>query len=490
MNGIVQQIFFLVLPALAIGVVNALWGHRIFSKNRKFVGFVTGASLALLVAGGLYLLTNLFVLPGWLMAIRGLLIFVIVFFLSIFGMFVALRVEKTFTALNTFISGMLIGILAVCIAYLMRFSATAISFEVFKSNLLLFVISGLVVGLIFAVSSLFAARGTVILSSAILGSGITAFTLVSVGVMAFPAYFSSDPGFYWLFILVLWIIFSILTIWFQTSSDKKSANIFHSLSSTDSFAAVRKTDSGWYLLIGVVTIITLLVVFTPNPFASMLNFMTDGIIRTIFTTVISFAIVLVLGLLGGLGRISSNKILRGIATGYVEIIRGIPLLVQIFFWYFAVPAIIREFGRSANIASMANFTANDIIMAILGLTVCYGAYMTEVYRAGIQSIPKGQMEAARSLGMSYSQAMTHIILPQAFRVILPPVGNEFITLLKDSSLISVVGIADLTRRGQEFATKHFIPIQTYLMLALVYLVMTLLASRVVTRAEATTRREH
>ncbi len=89
-------------------------------------------------------------------------------------------------------------------------------------------------------------------------------------------------------------------------------------------------------------------------------------------------------------------------------------------------------------------------MAILGLTFCYAAYMAEIYRAGIQSIPKGQMEAARSLGMSHVEAMRYVILPQAIRVILPPVGNEFISLLKDSSLVSVVAVADITRRGREF----------------------------------------
>jgi polar amino acid transport system permease protein len=490
MNGILEQIFFLILPALAIGVLNCLWGFKIFTNNRKFVGFVTGACIAVLVATGIYYLSTLFQLPAWVTGLRGLIIFLIMFFLSLLGMYISLRAEKTFTAFSTFISGVLIGILAICLAYLMRFSTTSISTDNFSSNAILFLMAGAIVGLIFAVSSLFAPRGTVILASSILGSGVLAFTLVAIAGLIFPAFFQSQPGFYSLIILVLWIVFSILSIWFQTSREKKSPAVFHSLNSKDAFTAFKKTDSGWYLLIGVVLVIILLVVFTPNPYAQMINFMTDGILRTIFTTVVAFSIVLFLGLFGGLGRVSSNKILRGIATVYVEIIRGIPLLVQIFFWYFAVPAIIREFGRSANIYSMANFKANDILMAILGMTVCYGAYMSEVYRAGIQSIPKGQMEAARSLGMSYSQAMTHIILPQAFRVILPPVGNEFITLLKDSSLISVVGIADLTRRGQEFATKHFIPIQTYLMLALVYLVMTLLASRLVTHTEQSARREH
>jgi polar amino acid transport system permease protein len=126
---------------------------------------------------------------------------------------------------------------------------------------------------------------------------------------------------------------------------------------------------------------------------------------------------------------------------------------------------------------MIEYQANAIVTAIIGLTVCYGAYMTEIYRAGIQSIPKGQMEAARSLGMTHFQAMRHIILPQSVRVILPPVGNEFIALLKDTSLVSVVAVADLTRRGREFMAVHFNPIEVWTMVALVYLIMTLLSAR-------------
>jgi polar amino acid transport system permease protein len=115
--------------------------------------------------------------------------------------------------------------------------------------------------------------------------------------------------------------------------------------------------------------------------------------------------------------------------------------------------------------------------------------MSEIFRAGIQSIPKGQMEAARSLGMSYFQAMRHVILPQAIRVILPPVGNEFIALLKDSSLVSAVALADLTRRGREFMAANFDPLQVWTMIALLYLVMTLFSARIVNYIERRTKIE-
>ena len=141
--------------------------------------------------------------------------------------------------------------------------------------------------------------------------------------------------------------------------------------------------------------------------------------------------------------------------------------------------MIQQIGEGLNISALANYRANPIFTAILGLAVCYGAYMSEIYRAGIQSIPRGQMEASRSLGMTYFQSMRHIILPQAVRVILPPVGNEAIALLKDSSLVSVVAVADLTRRGREFMSVNFNPIEVWTMVALLYLVMTLFLSRIV-----------
>ncbi len=244
-----------------------------------------------------------------------------------------------------------------------------------------------------------------------------------------------------------------------------------------------KIDPWWWLVVAVVIIVTLLITFKPDPFRRIFIFVQDGILVTLYTTFITFFLVLILGLIGGLGRISRNKFFYGIASIYVDVVRGIPILVQLFFWYFAMPSIIQDLGHSTNIAFLANYKPNPIIMAIIGLTFCYAAYMSEVYRAGFESIPKGQMEAARSLGMSYFQAMRYVIIPQAFRMILPPVGNEFVTLLKDSSLISMVAVADMTRRGREFMAANFIPVQTWMMIALLYLVMTLTASRVVSWLE-------
>jgi polar amino acid transport system permease protein len=216
-----------------------------------------------------------------------------------------------------------------------------------------------------------------------------------------------------------------------------------------------------------------------DPFWNIAVFVGDGILVTILITVSSFALTLVVGLIGGLGRLARNPFLHGIATLYVEIVRGIPLLVQLIWWYFAFPTVVQQIGEWLNISVIANYQANPIFTAIMGITVCYGAYMSEIYRAGIQSIPKGQTEAARSLGMTHFQSMRHVIIPQAVRVVLPPVGNELIALLKDSCLVSVVAVADLTRRGREFMAVHFNPIEVWTMVALIYLVMTLLLARLV-----------
>ena len=246
-------------------------------------------------------------------------------------------------------------------------------------------------------------------------------------------------------------------------------------------------DRWWLLVVFVVGLIIFLVTAFPDPYGRAWNFMLDGVWISIGVTVISFVLVAVVGLLGGLGRLSKNKAINGFSTLYVEVIRGIPLMVQLLFWYFAFPAIVQGLGESLNFEPFMRYRPNPIVIAVMGLTICYAAYMSEIYRAGIQSIGKGQEEAARSLGMSSTQAMRYVILPQAIRMILPPMGNEFISLLKDSSLISVVAVADLTRLGREFSAMTATPIETWSLVALMYLVMTILSARVVAYIERKTK---
>ncbi len=250
-----------------------------------------------------------------------------------------------------------------------------------------------------------------------------------------------------------------------------------------------RIDPWWGLVALVVGLAVTLVTVKADPFLRILLFVRDGVAVTAFITVSAFMFTLVLGMIGGLGRLSQNFLIHGIATLYVEIVRGIPLLVQLIWWYFAFPVVIQGIGRWLNIEAIANYQSNAIFTAVTGLTVCYGAYMSEIYRAGIQSIPKGQAEAARSLGMTPFQSMRHVVLPQAVRMVLPPVGNEFIALLKDSCLVSVVAVADLTRRGREFMAVHFNPIEVWTMVALLYLVMTLFLARLVSWVEKKTHFE-
>ena len=227
--------------------------------------------------------------------------------------------------------------------------------------------------------------------------------------------------------------------------------------------------SAWNIaFFGAVGLLVALPLFSPDPYLRILSFVPDGLIATFSVTIISICFALFIGLFAGLGRISRNKAINRIATVYVEIIRGIPLLVQLFYIYYALGPLLRLQGPPA---------------AILAMSVCYGAYMAEIFRAGIQAIPTGQMEAALALGMSRSMAMRRIIIPQTVRIILPPIGNEFIALLKDSSLVSILAVSDLLRRGREYASTTFRYFESYTVIALIYLVMTLFFSRLVAMME-------
>jgi polar amino acid transport system permease protein len=250
-----------------------------------------------------------------------------------------------------------------------------------------------------------------------------------------------------------------------------------------------RMDAWWWLVALVVGITALLLFAWPDPFMNIFKYVQDGIVITVTVTLVSFLLVLIVGMVGGLGRLSTNRVIYMISTLYVELVRGVPLLVQLIIWYFAVPVMIQSLGKAWGLPALEGFQADPVLMAIIGLVFCYGAYMSEIYRAGIQSIAKGQMEAARSLGMTYFQAMRHVVLPQAMRVILPPIGNEFIALLKDSSLVSVVAVADLTRRGREYSSMHFDPIEVWALVALLYLIMTLFSARVVNWIEKKTKIE-
>ena len=191
---------------------------------------------------------------------------------------------------------------------------------------------------------------------------------------------------------------------------------------------------------------------------------------TIQITVLSTAIGFVIGLVVGVARISHLRPLRLLAEVYVEFFRGTPLLVQIFLFYFALPVITGQ-------------RIDPFIAAISACGINSGAYVAEIFRAGIQSVDEGQMEAGRSLGMTWLQTMRYIIVPQAFKRVIPPLGNEFIAMLKDSSLVSVIGFEELTRRGQLIIAKTYGSFEIWMGVAVIYLVMTLTISRFVAYLE-------
>ena len=191
---------------------------------------------------------------------------------------------------------------------------------------------------------------------------------------------------------------------------------------------------------------------------------------TIQITVLSTAIGFVIGLIVGVARISNLRVLRMLAEVYVEFFRGTPLLVQFFLFYFALPVITGQ-------------RIDPFIAAISACGINSGAYVAEIFRAGIQSVDDGQMEAGRSLGMTWLQTMRYIIVPQAFKRVIPPLGNEFIAMLKDSSLVSVIGFEELTRRGQLIIAKTYGSFEIWMSVAVIYLVMTLTISRFVAYLE-------
>lgn len=250
----------------------------------------------------------------------------------------------------------------------------------------------------------------------------------------------------------------------------------------------------WVLFVAALGLFFLYLFLTSLSYRETLVYLQAGVATTLRMTLIAFPIATVLGLLTGLARISKNIILYNLATFYVEAIRGIPLIVIILAFAFGIVPVgivaINSLGDwglgwaedtflSGFFTSLATYSIRKIPMemrAIIALAVGYGAFEAEVFRAGIQSIGRGQMEAARSLGMNYLQAMRYIILPQAVRRVLPPLGNDFIALLKDSSLATVLAVPELTQLGRLRRASTFRIMETFNVVAFLYLAMTLVLS--------------
>jgi His/Glu/Gln/Arg/opine family amino acid ABC transporter permease subunit len=199
-----------------------------------------------------------------------------------------------------------------------------------------------------------------------------------------------------------------------------------------------------------------------------------GLRITIISTLQAFAIALIIGLLAGMGQLSRNVVLRNVARTYVEFIRGIPILPLIFT---VALIVVPETSEAINSRLDAwfgwTFDLSFQMRATVTLALIYGAYMAEIFRGGIQSVPPGQTEAGRSLGLTRRQSMNSVVLPQAMRAIIPPLGNDFIAILKDTSLLSVLGVLEITQRARQFSASTFKFREGYFVVAFIYLILTL-----------------
>ncbi|HDD61577.1 MAG TPA: amino acid ABC transporter permease [Chloroflexi bacterium] len=260
----------------------------------------------------------------------------------------------------------------------------------------------------------------------------------------------------------------------------------------DDFSSKRKLRDlpWWFFALILIAIYVFFVISTNEEYNAAFDFIKIGLQVTIKTTLIAYVFAIIFGLLAGLGRISKSLVLNNLSRLYVELIRGIPILVLIFFIALVgVPVLvdgINNFGYWLSDQGLdflgkifTAITNQDISMntrAITALAFTYGAYLAEIFRAGIQSIVKGQMEAARSLGMSYGQSMRYVILPQAVRNVLPALGNDFVAMVKDSSLVSVLAVRDITQVSRLYAGSTFRFREAYIILAVMYLTMTVILS--------------
>lgn len=269
----------------------------------------------------------------------------------------------------------------------------------------------------------------------------------------------------------------------------------HVLSNTSS----AKTDFPWWLVVAVAIAVAVAVfIITNGIYAQVFQTVAKGIGITVFVTLVGFALASVLGLGIALMGLSGSIWLRQISRFYVEIIRGVPILVLLFWIAFVgAPGFVAGWNaltaplQEAGILSPLQVRDVSLLWrAIIALTIGYSAFISEVFRAGIQSVDPGQIEAAKALGLTRYQRFRLIVLPQAIRTILPPLGNDFVAMVKDSSLVSVLGVADITQMGKVYASGSFRFFETYSMVAYIYLILTVGLSLALRALERKLRRQN
>jgi polar amino acid transport system permease protein len=238
----------------------------------------------------------------------------------------------------------------------------------------------------------------------------------------------------------------------------------------------------WLLAIGLLFVLGAWGISSNTTYSKIFLSLQGGIVTTLWVTAVAFSAATILGLLIALARTSGNRILREIAIFYVEIIRGIPVLVFLFYVAFvgapglvaAVNWLLQPFDTSITIRQF-----DFAWRAIVALTICYSAFFAEIFRAGIEAVSRGQIEAARSLGLSRWKCFRLVTFPQALRTILPPLGNDFVSMIKDSALVSALGVQDITQLGKVYSSGTFLFYETYNVVAFLYLTMTISLSLLV-----------
>jgi polar amino acid transport system permease protein len=247
----------------------------------------------------------------------------------------------------------------------------------------------------------------------------------------------------------------------------------------------------WLLVMVLAGVVVAWLIMANADYAEVIRVVARGIWTSIWVTAVSFALAFVLGLVIVLARTSHIYLLRQAAMFYIELIRGIPILIFLFYVAFVgapwlvdlVNLILTPLTAPGWVEPLTIRELDFTWRAIFALTVCYAAFIAEIFRAGIESVDRGQVEAAYALGLSRWYTFRHIVAPQAFRTILPPLGNDLISMIKDSALVSALGVQDITQVGKTYAAGNFRYFETYTVVAFLYLTLTISLSLVVRYAE-------
>jgi len=256
-------------------------------------------------------------------------------------------------------------------------------------------------------------------------------------------------------------------------------------------------DFPWWLVVAVVLGIAIAIAIASSGlYSQIFQAVSKGILTTILVTLTAYALACLIGLGIALMALSGSLVLRQVSRFYVEIIRGVPILVLLFYIAFVgAPAFVAFWNWATTPLRIwglaAEMQVRDFPLlwrAVLALTIGYSAFIAEIFRAGIQSVDSGQIEAAKALGLTRLQRFRLVVLPQAIRTMMPPLGNDFVAMVKDSSLVSVLGVADLTQMGKVYASGSFRFFETYSIVAYIYLLITIGLSVLLRRLETRLRR--